>query len=106
MLDDHTVYTFADDGHFSFVFDLPAFLSETGAAAGTGAVKAPMTGTIKEVLVKEGDVVVKDQPVVIMVAMKMEVRLCACACVLACLLACLPALFLLVCLRLLLGARR
>jgi 3-methylcrotonyl-CoA carboxylase alpha subunit len=78
VLDDHTVFTFADNGHFDFVFDLPAYLAETGEAAGSGAVKAPMTGTIKEVLVKEGDVVVKDQPVLVMVAMKMEVCFCWC----------------------------
>ncbi len=42
------------------------------AAAGEGILKAPMPGKILEIMVTEGDEVEKDQPVVILEAMKME----------------------------------
>lgn len=42
------------------------------AAAGEGIIKAPMPGKILEIMVAEGDEVEKDQPVVILEAMKME----------------------------------
>ena len=45
---------------------------KTGAAAAEGILKAPMPGKILEVMVAEGDEVEKDQPLVILEAMKME----------------------------------
>ena len=45
------------------------------AAAGPGALTAPMPGKIIEVLVKNGDTVEQDQTLIIMEAMKMEYRL-------------------------------
>ncbi|SMO97009.1 acetyl-CoA carboxylase biotin carboxyl carrier protein subunit [Gracilimonas mengyeensis] len=45
---------------------------KTGAAAAEGILKAPMPGKILEIMVAEGDEVEKDQPVVILEAMKME----------------------------------
>lgn len=45
--------------------------------AGSGVIEAPMTGTVLDVLVKVGDLVTADQPVVVLNAMKMEHKLTA-----------------------------
>ena len=45
---------------------------KTGAAVDEGILNAPMPGKILEIMVSEGDEVVKDQPLVILEAMKME----------------------------------
>lgn len=45
---------------------------KTAAAAGEGILNAPMPGKILEIMVSEGDEVEKDQPLVILEAMKME----------------------------------
>lgn len=45
---------------------------KTGAAAAEGLLKAPMPGKILDIMVQEGDEVEKDQPLVILEAMKME----------------------------------
>ncbi len=43
-----------------------------GTAGGDASVKAPIPGRIVKVLVKEGDAVVKDQPLLTLDAMKLE----------------------------------
>ncbi len=45
---------------------------KTGAAAAEGTLKAPMPGKILDIMVAVGDDVEKDQPLVILEAMKME----------------------------------
>lgn len=45
--------------------------------AGPGAVYSPMAGTVKSILVKVGDVVSSNQPLVILDAMKMENQIMA-----------------------------
>lgn len=45
---------------------------KSGASAGLGSLKSPMPGKILDIMVGVGDVVTKDQPVVILEAMKME----------------------------------
>ncbi|MDR9415303.1 MAG: biotin/lipoyl-containing protein [Gracilimonas sp.] len=45
---------------------------KTALAAGEGILNAPMPGKILEIMVSEGDKVEKDQPLVILEAMKME----------------------------------
>ena len=48
-----------------------------GAAVPTGDIKAPMPGTVLKILVKTGDKVEANQPLVIMESMKMEMTLAA-----------------------------
>jgi biotin carboxyl carrier protein len=49
-----------------------------GAAGGAdGTIRAPMTGTVLDVLCKPGDRVAPDQTLVVLSAMKMEHKLCA-----------------------------
>jgi acetyl-CoA/propionyl-CoA carboxylase biotin carboxyl carrier protein len=60
--------------------ELAAPQSRRGGGAGGGAdgtVRAPMTGTVLDVLCKPGDVVEADQTLVVVSAMKMEHKLAA-----------------------------
>jgi len=56
---------------------LPRLASFQAQSQSDGTLKAPMPGTIVEVLVKEGDRVTEAQPLLKMEAMKMEQALCA-----------------------------
>ncbi len=58
-----------------FVNDLTLSPPAAGEAAGEGQVKAPMDGTVVEVLVNEGEPVTRGQALVVMEAMKMETTL-------------------------------
>lgn len=59
-------------------FELEAARGRGAAAAtGSGAVEAPMTGTVLDVLVAVGDEVSADRQVVVLGAMKMEHKLTA-----------------------------
>lgn len=51
--------------------------AERGSAAASGDVAAPMPGTVLRVLVKPADFVIAQQPLVVMVSMKMEMTLAA-----------------------------
>ncbi|MCB9884301.1 MAG: biotin/lipoyl-binding protein [Planctomycetes bacterium] len=48
-----------------------------GAGGADGKVRAPMTGTVLDVLCKAGDTVAANQPIVVLSAMKMEHKLTA-----------------------------
>ncbi len=54
---------------------LPDSSISAGEAAGSGRVTAPMPGRIVTVLVGQGDTVKKDQPLLVMEAMKMEMTI-------------------------------
>jgi 3-methylcrotonyl-CoA carboxylase alpha subunit len=62
---------YRQNGVFNFVRVLPD-LGDAGEDEGHGGLVAPMNGTMISVLVASGDTVSKDQPLVIMEAMKME----------------------------------
>jgi len=55
--------------------DVDAAAGEHAAAAGSGAIVAPMPGTVIRVLAVEGDTVAARQPLVVLEAMKMETPL-------------------------------
>ena len=62
------------DGSYTLTLPTPKFLTARRAAgAGAGAV-APMPGTVEKVNVASGDRVNAGDPLVVMIAMKMEVR--------------------------------
>ena len=60
-----------------FTFTEPQSLAGGAAAAGDGAIRAPMPGRIIAVQVADGDAVVKGQPLLTVEAMKMEHTLTA-----------------------------
>lgn len=61
------------EGHGAVMPSAPAAASAASEPAGEGQdVLAPTPGNILKILVDEGDIVEKDQPVVVMEAMKME----------------------------------
>lgn len=49
----------------------------SGGGGSDGTIRAPMTGTVLDVLCKTGDTVAADQTLVVLSAMKMEHKLCA-----------------------------
>lgn len=65
------------DGH-THTLEAPAARRGGGAGGGgDGVVRAPMTGTVLDVLCKPGDTVAADQTLVVVSAMKMEHKLTA-----------------------------
>jgi len=70
--DSESVHIFTDDGErIALALPEPEFLKAT-AGASAGSVITPMPCKITQVLVKAGDTVKADQPLLILEAMKME----------------------------------
>ncbi|MEE8338899.1 MAG: biotin/lipoyl-containing protein, partial [Xanthomonadales bacterium] len=67
---------FTEQGAMQFAL-AQADYGEEDISAGPGVFNAPMNGVIVKLLVEPGTEVTKDQPVIIMEAMKMEHTLCA-----------------------------
>lgn len=61
----------------TFVLAAPSGRRAGASGGSDGKVRAPMTGTVLDVLCKPGDVVAANQPIVVLSAMKMEHKLCA-----------------------------
>ncbi len=64
------------DGH-THTLEAPAARRGGGGGGSDGTVRAPMTGTVLDVLCKAGDTVAADQTLVVVSAMKMEHKLTA-----------------------------
>ena len=63
---------FTTQGSQTFNFKLPKFLSQQIGGGSLGGAVAPMPGVIEKVNVKDGDNVKAGDPLVMMIAMKME----------------------------------
>ncbi|KAJ7324728.1 hypothetical protein JRQ81_017748 [Phrynocephalus forsythii] len=71
ILDD-TIYLFSPEGRDQIGLPVPKYLSGVSATGEQGGAVAPMTGTVEKVFVKAGDKVQVGDPLVVMIAMKME----------------------------------
>ncbi|XP_076879948.1 methylcrotonoyl-CoA carboxylase subunit alpha, mitochondrial [Brachyhypopomus gauderio] len=69
---DNTVHLFSMEGSAQVDVPLPKFLAGVSTSGPQDGAVAPMTGTIEKVLVKVGDTVQKGDPLMVMIAMKME----------------------------------
>ncbi|KAM8954464.1 methylcrotonoyl-CoA carboxylase subunit alpha, mitochondrial [Pelodytes ibericus] len=69
---DGTIHLFSMEGSVQLSVPVPKFLSEVSTAGSQGGAIAPMTGTIEKVFVKVGDEVQAGDPLMVMIAMKME----------------------------------
>merc|ERR1719239_1398324 len=65
-----TLYT--RDGSVEFSKPLPKYQLQGGSTGGAGDAVAPMPGVIEKVMVKEGAAVAAGDPLMVMIAMKME----------------------------------
>ncbi|KAM5163170.1 methylcrotonoyl-CoA carboxylase subunit alpha, mitochondrial isoform 2-T2 [Mantella aurantiaca] len=72
---DNTVHLFSMEDSVQLGIPVPKFLSEASTAGNQGGTLAPMTGTIEKVFVKSGDKVEAGDPLMVMIAMKMELTI-------------------------------
>ncbi|XP_039615192.1 methylcrotonoyl-CoA carboxylase subunit alpha, mitochondrial [Polypterus senegalus] len=68
----NTVHLFSMECHEQVTIPVPKFLAGVSSTGSQGGAVAPMTGTIEKVFVKEGDEVKVGDPLMVMIAMKME----------------------------------
>uniref|UniRef100_A0A4W6F9U0 Methylcrotonoyl-CoA carboxylase subunit alpha, mitochondrial n=1 Tax=Lates calcarifer TaxID=8187 RepID=A0A4W6F9U0_LATCA len=69
---DNTVHLFSTEGSSQVSVPVPKYLAGVSGSGAQGGAVAPMTGTIEKVLVKAGDKVAVGDPLMVMIAMKME----------------------------------
>ncbi|XP_063023295.1 methylcrotonoyl-CoA carboxylase subunit alpha, mitochondrial [Melospiza melodia melodia] len=69
---DNTIYLFFPEGSAQIGLPVPKYLSAVSSGAEQGGAVAPMTGTVEKVFVKAGDKVQIGDPLMVMIAMKME----------------------------------
>lgn len=69
---DNTVHLFAMEGSAEVSVPVPKYLAGVSGSGAQGGAVAPMTGTIEKVFVKAGDKVEAGDPLMVMIAMKME----------------------------------
>ncbi|XP_053315202.1 methylcrotonoyl-CoA carboxylase subunit alpha, mitochondrial [Spea bombifrons] len=69
---DGTIHLFSTEGSAQLALPTPKYLSDVSTAGSQGGAVAPMTGTIEKVFVKVGDKVEAGDPLMVMIAMKME----------------------------------
>lgn len=60
-------------GHLEITIPEPAYLKKTGSSEATGNAVSPMPGVVDKVFVKKDDAVTAGQPLLTIIAMKMEV---------------------------------
>ncbi|KAM9797811.1 methylcrotonoyl-CoA carboxylase subunit alpha, mitochondrial [Syngnathus typhle] len=69
---DNSVHVFSTEGGVEMSVPVPKYLAAASGSATQGGAVAPMTGTIEKVMVKAGDRVNVGDPLMVMIAMKME----------------------------------
>ncbi|XP_034738035.1 methylcrotonoyl-CoA carboxylase subunit alpha, mitochondrial [Etheostoma cragini] len=69
---DNTVHLFSTEGSAEVSVPVPKYLAGVSGSGAQGGAVAPMTGTIEKVMVKAGDKVAVGDPLMVMIAMKME----------------------------------
>nr|CAG4648530.1 EOG090X02EP [Polyphemus pediculus] len=70
---DENIHLFTKSGSYSFALEKPAFLTSQGqGSSAAGGAVAPMPGIIEKILVQDGEEVKTGQPLLVMIAMKME----------------------------------
>uniref|UniRef100_A0A663DPR4 Methylcrotonyl-CoA carboxylase subunit 1 n=1 Tax=Aquila chrysaetos chrysaetos TaxID=223781 RepID=A0A663DPR4_AQUCH len=69
---DNTIYLFFPDGSAQIGLPVPKYLSAVSSVGMQSGAVAPMTGTVEKVFVKAGDKVKIGDPLMVMIAMKME----------------------------------
>lgn len=72
LLDASQVRLFTAEGGLKFDHKVPKFVSERLGGGSLGDAVAPMPGVIEKVMVNDGDQVKSGDPLVVMIAMKME----------------------------------
>uniref|UniRef100_A0A8B9MRC6 Methylcrotonoyl-CoA carboxylase 1 n=1 Tax=Accipiter nisus TaxID=211598 RepID=A0A8B9MRC6_9AVES len=70
---DNTIYLFFPEGSAQIGLPVPKYLSAVSSVGMQSGAVAPMTGTVEKVFVKAGDKVNIGDPLMVMIAMKMEV---------------------------------
>ncbi|KAK7939306.1 hypothetical protein WMY93_002632 [Mugilogobius chulae] len=68
----NTVHLFSMEGSAEVSVPVPKYLAGVSGSGAQGGAVAPMTGTIEKVFVKAGDKVEAGDPLMVMIAMKME----------------------------------
>ncbi|NXC12322.1 MCCA carboxylase, partial [Corythaeola cristata] len=69
---DNTIYLFFPEGSAQIGLPVPKYLSAVSSVGIQSGAVAPMTGTVEKVFVKAGDKVQIGDPLMVMIAMKME----------------------------------
>ncbi|XP_064455348.1 methylcrotonoyl-CoA carboxylase subunit alpha, mitochondrial-like isoform X2 [Ornithodoros turicata] len=73
VLHDGTLHVYTRDGCHHMALPIPKYLSASDDLSNSGGdAVAPMPGVIEKVFVKEGDHVAEGDPLIVMIAMKME----------------------------------
>nr|CAG4651651.1 EOG090X02EP [Triops cancriformis] len=72
IYDEDQIHLFAPDGSVAIKLPPSKFLSEIDATKSTGDTVAPMPGIVDKVMVKDGQQVKAGDPLMVMIAMKME----------------------------------
>ena len=72
VVTEHSVTLYTKDGSVEFIKPLPKFKGAGSGGGGLGDAVSPMPGVIEKVAVQEGVAVEAGDPLVVMIAMKME----------------------------------
>lgn len=72
VLNNSTVHVFSTEGKYDLTLPIPSYLKSKDESGFSEDVLAPMPGVIEKVLVTPGTQVQKGDPLVVMIAMKME----------------------------------